>query len=117
MRGKLLFTFFASFLGTLVILQTGLQIFGSFKSERKGSTLGYQGLIAEGCTEPSGGCGSGYYWNSSTCTCQSSCSYPSGGCGDNYYWDSSTCSCKQSSTTSSCSPPSSGCGTNYYWDS
>lgn len=74
-------------------------------------TLGVENYLAQACTEPSGGCGTNYYWNSATCACQYYCNEPSGGCGSGYYWNSSTCSCQ-----SNCSPPSTGCGTNYYWD-
>lgn len=70
-----------------------------------------------GCSEPSGGCGSNYYWNTSNCSCQpqaGTCVPPYGGCPSNTTFNSSTCECVNSS---SCNQPPGGCGSSNYWNS
>src|SRR3989344_5256472 len=134
----------------LVAISLALVVLGALSQSRASFTSNQTNLssvLSEGdsnsptpttstCSPPSSGCGSNYYWNTSSCSCEpqagtcappyngcpsgttfnsttcqcvasTSCTQPSGGCGTNYYWNSTTCTCQ---AYSSCQPPSSGCG-------
>lgn len=83
------------------------------------------------CNPPSGGCGSGYF-DYGSCSCKAASSQgcynvSATSCGSGFYWDSGSCTCRQSGTTpppsttppppSTTPPPSGGgsCPSGYHW--
>lgn len=61
------------------------------QNETQTQSLGVSSYIAQGCQAPPAGCGTHYYWDSSSCSCvySDTCSEPSSGCPTDHYWDSS----------------------------
>lgn len=76
------------------------------------------------CTPPPGGCGSGWF-DTSACSCKAASSegcynVSASSCGSGFYWDSSACTCRSSSTSSSGTTSSGGtssgsCPSGYHW--
>ncbi|MBI2337857.1 hypothetical protein HYU95_01625 [Candidatus Daviesbacteria bacterium] len=79
------------------------------------------------CNPPSGGCGSGWF-DYASCSCKQSSSQgcynvSASSCGSGWYWDSSACTCRQSSTssgwtsggTSSSGSSSGSCPSGSHW--
>ena len=93
-----------------------------------GPYSGSSGSSGSSCSPPSGGCGSGWFDNGS-CSCKQASSQgcynvSASSCGSGFYWDSSACTCRSSSTSSSgtsSTPTSSGstssgsCPSGYHW--
>lgn len=111
-----------------VFIEVGITILGGHKYKNiqtQPKTLGFEDYLAQGnCTEPPGGCGEGYYWDTYHCSCRSSmptgCTKPPGGCAEGWYWDSSDCACnyynEPTPSPPTCTEPTGGCGINHYWD-
>lgn len=81
-----------------------------------GSSGGTGGTAS--CTQPAGGCPSGWSWNQSACSCLSTsgkaadsatCKPPSGGCPGGWNWNQNNCSC----VSNSYQPSSSGTSIPY----
>lgn len=120
-RKNLLITL-AIFLFISLTFSLALFLDGKEKSSSvfQGETLGIENQLAQSsCTEPTGGCGTSYYWDPTICACVYSggCTEPTGGCGGDSYWDPEACSCMPYDNTSTCTEPTGGCGTGYHWDS
>jgi len=98
----------------------------SCKYSSSGSGSSYTG---SSCSPPSGGCGSGWY-DYSSCSCKAASSQgcynvSASSCGSGFYWDSSACTCRSSGTSSSSSTgttstsgggsTSGSCPSGYHW--
>lgn len=69
------------------------------------------------CQPPAGGCGSGYFDNNS-CSCKAASAQgcynvSASSCGSGFYWDSSACTCRSNTPTGG---GSTSCGSGYYWN-
>lgn len=96
-------------------------------STYNGGSSTYTGSGAS-CSPPSGGCGSGWF-DSSSCSCKQASSQgcynvSASSCGSGFYWDSSACTCRSSgsssTSTGTSTPTSSGstsgsCSSGYHW--
>lgn len=94
-----------------------------------GSSGGSTSVGTTACVPPAGGCGSGWY-DSSSCSCRQASSQgcynvSASSCGSGFYWDSSACTCRSSSSTStstgtstptySSGGSSGSCSSGYHW--